>query len=948
MSYRKRQPKWFREDGNVLAINEDTENVKLHSYHDFERTYTKQPMQIWATFKPKSYTFIGTESIPIDITGSYPSMFNFVFIAEDDITDDITISDGTNTITVHADVTAGSTFELSPQGKVKIDGNELLYIYDQQQPIADRDIPFGVIDGNRKLMQTFTPEVAELSGIEIEFSRLMGAQDGLTIQLYELDDKGNLDTKVEEIQIDNANLQQYTSMFTLTIPFKQTLDITKKYAFTIERHASHSNTEYFVLRGTIDNTGTLKYWDGESWKPSTNMLYFKTITPTTDGILPTVKPPLGTITTNIPDELTCTSDNLELDRIYVRSTAHPIYPLKKMQVFLDNGTLLKTKEFKKREHQYCYMMTVTAEEIAALNITIEELPFKVYLETSWYYFEHTIKHGFPQSSADENPDYWPNEKLDMKAEEFSLFRRQYRTDILPYEYIDTYPIGYPFTEEQDYWLEKRIAEEEATRTDANKVVYLYDTTGLIKLIELRSKIPGIHDIEIGTYENDLNEMRVKVTLSTRERSTLIEDYLFTDSISFMEDINNNSEILMAIYLNNATSLFLYNIDYIKSEGVYPTYGLVRSEIHSYLGVIPTIKDMSDYCLICDRKTWDNFVWSGDLFSPAVFRIDIPKPPSNFKWLTHDEIKTIIQRCKKVGTEVTSAYTTESQVKFGVSLESSAPEIYINKDFKLGIKLEMGDANVNLPLTMSARVTEMQVDQYLKDQTLNISLSTEVGMLSELFSEDTQDGFWGNAINTFYSTKVTGTGPEAYIELDNATTYSTNGRIAANLAQDIPRTGGTLGWTKLNTIAPNGGAVIGVTNKSGSNKSTRILRASNFNITNIPDTAIITGIAVTIAVNPGLSGSLPTAYCTMTAGTHVASETKSNSVPLNWTQVNFGNSTSMWGLNILGSDINQNKLKVDLYFNPVPNTHHIEVDWVAVYIYYRNGYGTFTTKRIVLA
>ena len=81
MSYRERLPKWFSEDGNVLAINEETEEIKINSYHDFERRYVKQPMQIWMKFNPKTYTFTGTNTIPIDITGSYPSMFKFTFQA---------------------------------------------------------------------------------------------------------------------------------------------------------------------------------------------------------------------------------------------------------------------------------------------------------------------------------------------------------------------------------------------------------------------------------------------------------------------------------------------------------------------------------------------------------------------------------------------------------------------------------------------------------------------------------------------------------------------------------------------------------------------------------------------------------------------------------------------------------------------------------------------------
>lgn len=1028
MSYRTRQPKWYRNDGIVQSINKESEEIKVGSYHDFERRYVKQPMQIWCKFKPKTYTFMGTNTIPIDITGSYPAMFNFTFTAENDITDDIVISDGTNTITIFTEVPAGYTFELSPQGRVKIDGKEIRHIYDQEQSITDRDIPFGVINGNRKLMQIFSPDSPDLIGIEIQFSRIIGAQDGLTIELYELNADAELHIKINEYYLTNENLRKNPSgLFNIVIPFIETLDITKQYAFVIKRRSAHSDTTYFVLRGTEDTNGTLKYWDGDKWITSSEILYFKTLSPVISGTLPIINPPIGEIITNIPDEITLVSENLELDKIYARSTALPVYPLQKMSIYLDDGTLLKTKEFKLKQHQYCYMMIITAEELNLLDISIEKLPFKVYLETEWYYFEHSIKRGFPQLSLDEDSKYWPNEKLDLLAERYQLFRRKYREDILPYEYIDTSPIGYPFTEEQDYMLEKRILDEYPTRSDVKKTAHLYDEIGQNKLVELKSKIPGVNNIEIYTYnleteiyesnyscldgsgnlstpsfivvslinpndeiiinqavptENSLGNYsygyqfsldamdgnwifkweiakdsglvtvyesvnidgsivgnRVNITLTTREKEIITEDYLFIDSIKFMDKINDISQILSAKYLNNATSLLLYNIEYINTEGVYPTYGLISAEIHSYLGVIPTIKDMVDYCLVYDRKTWNNFLWSGDIYSPAVFRVDIPKPPSNFSWLTHDEIKAIIKRCKKVGTEVISAYSTEVKVGLNLLLDIDPPETIITRDFNLGIGLEIGDALVNLPIPLNVEITEMEVIQNF-DVAFNISLETQVSLISELFSQTTNTEF---TVNNFKGTKINGSGSEAYIDLDNST-ISDTGYKHATVAQNLPRVDGTLGWTNLSTIAIDGQYIIGETNTTGSGKATRLLSTSGF-AHNIPSDAFVTGIKVLISADSSQPGG-STAYCTLRAGEYT-SEEKSASAPQGWNQITFGGSTAMWELNARGSDINGNNLKVELYFDTVGNNQRIQVDWVNVEIYWRNGSGSFTTERIVL-
>jgi len=940
MSYRERLPKWFSEDGNVLAINEETEEIKINSYHDFERRYVKQPMQIWMKFKPKTYTFTGTNTIPIDITGSYPSMFNFTFQAENDITEDIEISDGTNTIKVFTEIPAGHTFELSPQGRVKVDGKEIQKITDQEQPIADIDIPFGVINGNRKLMQIFSPQNPDLLGIEIKFSRIVGAQDGLTIELYELDEELNLNIKIDEYYLRNDNLRQVTSgFFNIVIPFVETLDVTKKYAFIIKRRSAHSNREYFVLRGAESGQETLKYWDGDEWKSSPNILYYRTLSPVTAGNLPIVNPPIGEITTNVPDELTCVTDNLEFDKIYARSTAHPVYPLKRMSVYLDDGTLLKEKEFKKKLHQYCYVMSITAEEIATLGIEIEKLPFKVYLETEWWYFEHSIKKGFPQSSTDEDEKYWPNEKLDLHAEVYGLFRRKYRDDILPYEYIDTYPIGYPFPEEQDFMLEERILEEYATRTDVNKIIYLYDPTGQTRLVALRSKIPGINTIEVYTYINDLDEERVNITLTTREKEIVTEDYLFTDSITFTDEINDTSQILMAKYLNNATSLLLYNIEYINTEGVYPTYGLISSEIYSYLGVIPTIKDMVDYCLVYDRRSFDNYLWSGNIFSPAIFRVDIPRPPSNFKWLTHEEIKTIIKRCKKVGTEIISAYTVESKVGLNLSIGMEPSETIIRNDLNLGIEVEVGDALANLYTPITIDMTEMEVKSILP-LSFDISLETQISSISELFSQDTDTEF---SVNCFKDTKINGSGTEAYIDLNNSAILDT-GYKHATVAQDLPRTDGTLGWTGLDTIAIDNRYIIGQTNTTGSNKSTRLLSTFGFGH-NIPSDAFITGIKVLIAADSSQPGGT-TAYCRIKTNTET-SDTKTANAPQGWSQVTFGSNTAIWGLNARGSNVNGDNLRVELYFDPINNNHRVQIDWVNIEFFYRKGSGSFTTQKIVL-
>jgi hypothetical protein len=821
-----------------------TDTDKLESYYDFLCRFVKQPMQIHCSFKQKTYTFAGQESIPIDITGSYPANFNFSCTATNEIPSPITISDGTNTTTIYTTIPAGKTFELDEQGHIKIDGQEIRNQTDISYTDESMDIPFGRVDNYRKLMQIFTPNNSDLIGMKIKFSKLFGdPEDDILFHLYQLDGDLNPSVLINKYTLSNSDMQRSPqNAFEIILPFEETLDITQTYGLIIKRNASHSNSSYFILKG--DAGDSLKYWDGKSWLALGNQLYFQTISPIKEGTLPVIEPPTGTITTNIPDMLTCVSENLELDTIYARSMALPVYPLKEMKICYggkvlegftqnteysrvyqlntsgrivsvqengknygktfnlifcsenpgsyyydyDNGILyirtsdsgapetkvitinggevLASKTFTKQQRQYCYQLSVSADNLP--SGLVEELPTRFYLKTSWHYFDYSLKRGFPQLSTDNDPNYQPNELLSEHATSFGLFRRTYRDDIEPWEYVTTYPIGYPFVDEQDYYLEQRILDEYPTRTDVSRNGYLYDSTGEIKLVELRCKIPGITNVEVYSYTNDNGEKRVNVNLLTREKISQTEDYLFTDSKSFVDNINNNSNILTAKYLNNATSLLLYNIEYINTEGIYPTYGLIASEIHSYLGVVPTIKDMVDYCLIWDTRTWDNYVWSGDVYSPACFRIDIPLPPSNFKLLTDKEIKTIIRRCKKVGTEVLSAYSIESKVNLGISLSTDTIEYLKYINFDLGFDLFVGDSKVTLNTPIQAHVTTMEGIQK-KDLALGFSIDTQVTEILELFSQETDTDFEEDVLT---GVQIEDSGDAAYIKLADSQSIGT--------------------------------------------------------------------------------------------------------------------------------------------------------------------------------
>lgn len=1012
MSYRSRMPEWYQEDPTVNTENIETEFNKLQSYYDFLRRFVKQPMQIWCSYKPKDFNFAesnlqGNQTIPIDITGSFSAMFNFIFEAESStftnaIDGPITIFDGTNTVTINASLPSGATMDLSPLGRVRINEQEIMNVVDQSQLGNDNNISFGLIDGYTKFMQIFNPTTSNLEAIVIEFCKIVGeAIDNLYVELYELDDNFQPQILIDAYTIFNSDLRYHTAPFELFIPFNDQLDITKTYAFIIRRLGPLSNDNYFILKGDAtfsNNRNNLLQWDNKNqiWINAHNILYFKTLTPIISGDLPIINPPIGNLTVgassfNSPVSFSCTSNNLELDTIYTRSTALPIYPLKEMDIVLDgtiipinvsfytedeeitispddlktyyeenlkgiylldtlkasitlndfinfpntntvlniaprsgllesgeytlifaegsltnnnnnplnycsidfvtngaveiydpsgnidemvvdrnvlaivfnepiqisnlskielkynNGTILKTQTFQKAQHQYCNCMSISADEIPDGLITT--LPFKVYLETSWYNFEQTKKQGFPQDSTDEDNIYWPNDKLSEHSITYGLFRRTYRNDIEPFEYINTYPIGYSFLEEQDYFLEKRILNEYATRSDKNPFIYLQDGEEN-NFIELRCKIPGISNTEVYGYNDIDGSTKINVVYISGEKVKIIETYLFTDAISLVDDININSKILVATYLNNANTLLLYNIQTIVTEGVYPNYGLIRSEIYSHLGVIPSIKDMIDYGLIWDKKNWDDYLWSGGMYSTGVFRIDIPFPPSNFIWLTNSEISTIINKCKKVGTTALSTYTT------GLRL----PTLQTNKNFaliedsiymtgELGITTSSQFCSFNasettcdlldfdgvFPMAFDANISNMEIQPSLT-LPMSIGLRLGAGLYGTIFFQDTDIDFFNDIL---INCEVVGTGSSAYIQLIPPSLSSSNFYNLTEIPKYVSSSPITVSPV-INTTPAHGSGV----NVSGDFGNGAMYWGFGFN----PPSGTVTGIELTLS-NP---------------------------------------------------------------------------------------------------
>jgi len=134
--------------------------------------------------------------------------------------------------------------------------------------------------------------------------------------------------------------------------------------------------------------------------------------------------------------------------IYIKVKTIKDYPLKKVTLYDEENNVLGAKEYLEND-------VIRSDLVKIENQTCD----KFYAEIEYYGIGSSVKVGFPQSTSNVDPTYQINEQLTNNVKEVGMFRRNYRTDLQIPEYWNTYPVGYPFSEEQDYWLEKRYLSE---------------------------------------------------------------------------------------------------------------------------------------------------------------------------------------------------------------------------------------------------------------------------------------------------------------------------------------------------------------------------------------------------------------------------------------------------------------------------------------------------------
>jgi hypothetical protein len=613
MGLKQRLPEWYKEDGIVETLHKENEKVKLKSYQNLLRRYVEQPTKIWALYEKESISH--TEDLikedrstyfDVEVTKSYPVMPEIVLKDETSCTPPnaiegpIIIEYNGKELEIDASLPASGELVLTPDNLL-INGKDRRYSTKLAQMEAVNAIPFGKSSFNKQLKQVFIP-THNTNIVEI----MMGTPNGIpfanVICEFREVEKGT-ENYLENFVIENRSFEVYNyKPFKTKIKLENTLVAGRRYVLLLKVSEIYSNDNYFTVMGSATHdfpNGELyafNYSDteGNSWERLDYDIYIRTIVPTVTGDYPTIDSSESRLTIShnglVPEEdcipcycpeedqevlenpqgtinVTCNYNLVTMDSVHAKVMAYRQYPLKSVSLYKDDGTLLQERKWLKEKKQVCYHMIIDAEDIE-----YDDLPQKFYAKAEWHYFEAEKKFGFPQSYEEDDLKYKPNKALDVHAAGYGMFRRAYREDIPYYEYDRTFPVGYPFEIEQDYWLEKRLLEEYTERAEVgpdappreigvndamfleddldyeelipkdeiepsnaiyddnysiNKL-YLKDTEGN-KVLRLEANKPGLHNITITTFNDGFSDI-IRLEEITKENQYIVEEYKLTNYV----------------------------------------------------------------------------------------------------------------------------------------------------------------------------------------------------------------------------------------------------------------------------------------------------------------------------------------------------------------------------------------------------------------------------------
>lgn len=541
-------------------------------------------------------------------------------------------------------------------------------------------------------------------------------------------------------------------------------------------------------------------------------------------------------------------------------------------------------------------------------------------------------------------EYQPNKNLDLHAKSQSMFRRIYREDIQLVDYPLTYPIGYPYIDEQDYWLEKRLLNEYPRKLVPLEKVIFKDLIGTEVLI-LECNDGGVHNIEIVSYLKEDITPTIEIIDTDSEDIERGEEFEYSNIYELVKKINQESKLLKATYLTYTESTLELAHKYISTQGTYPKFGLIPSEVHGYLGVIPTIKDMMDYVLVWGARNWGDFVWEGDIWSPAVFQVEIPysKIPKNIKKLELSQIDTILQRCKKVGTDPIPIYKEYGYLDLETNIDLPTPEYVAGLNLELDINAGNYIRKLGASIAIGART---ELVQKLSNSPLNVGIGL------------TAKACYINLLTTFNQETSTDFARGYSSQLINSSNTLTIDRNERSLEKTYPResalssSGSIASWSAL----PSGNTLLSSLQTKSDSKyvqaqitptklSTARIHLYGWGF-NIPLLAKITGVLVTFN---GMQVDTGTRYLRVKARINGSNDlTSSTFLAASYGDVTLGGSTNLWGITLTPEIINEYGFSLSFIMDATSTsvTKTGRIDNAKIRVYYKFNGGTYITERAI--
>ena len=691
----ERLPRWYRDDNLMKTVNDEVEGTKLLTYYKMLCSYPIQPIQVWkeTNLEPREWSDTLTQSDTVTLgTGSieFSPEIEIEFKIGDSEAEkapiqDIVLTCENQNFVIEGSFYVGDTIQIIP-GRGVIHNNESIPFYmltSDATPLfkyneylrctTEIGFEFTPTDYTSSIDVAITQEKYPVSNDL--FGRFWTEEQFPFKRITFYDDEGTV-----------LRDYSYKSYQDPPVYFMDSIESTQIEKFYV-------SVQYHGLLGEI-RVGFPQLVQPRIWKK--NFIESGYLDLDSDALGATLSYQL-TIGSGIEGD-----HNYPIEGVLLKSGTdelnieNNLYPGDIIEINEDNGVLLNN-----------YPILDTYELDGSQRIEIEFTPTD---------YTPSIEIEVYQDDYSSDPKYGINSVLDDVAETFGLTRRKYKPNLTPVDSPKTYPPYYLYDIEQDFYLENRILAEYFYREEVSESMVINKEEDTLFIVYQREY--GSRLIEGTWYTDGLTPPKQHFVVTSYEpnRDTRTEIYSELTIQALVDEINSESKLISAEFVKEDT------LDdgngTISLPGIFEQYGGLASEIYQNLGCIPYTIDITEYLLKWNIDKWaQGKLWGGDIYLPGTYYLEIPVAniPANFELLTMDEINSIVEKYRMLGTRVFPEYVVDSAVQFDIEIECLHPYYFIEKTVNIPpFKVEVTDSlsKVCMRPSVRAEVNVEKVVDYL--------------------------------------------------------------------------------------------------------------------------------------------------------------------------------------------------------------------------------------------